>query len=320
VYIPVSFKKKIKGIVSQMVREIVPFFVPEKEIKTMARIIQVPYQYSVDVPIGVAQAAQKKIAGQENTNPISLNALGLLINLLSYPVDWEIHKTELYKRFASDGEKSVRSAWNNLVEANYIIEFKYRVGKKYEYVYYLRKFPFSDEEKAEILANAEKEFGEIWGLRFGESKLETPKGRGNQKNLLNKKPILNTNNKDIDNIDDDKRTSPSGESSAVHNEESINLIISNFRELTKDELSDRSFNAIVRKVVDKYNQGKINSFRDYLATALANKIEELELRRAKDKAREELKASKQLRIQKREKELKQLPLREKVPFYNWLEE
>ncbi|MFD0155155.1 hypothetical protein ACFVID_37865, partial [Streptomyces sp. NPDC127132] len=151
--------------------------------------------------------------------------------------------------------------------------------------------------------------------------METRKSRGNQKPLLNKKPLLNNNNnKDIDNIDDDKRTSPSGEDSTVHNEKSINLIISNFRASTKDELSGRSFNAIVRKVVDKYNQGKINSFRDYLITALANKIEELELRRAKDKAKEELKASQQLRIQNRKQKLDQLPTREKVPFYNWLEE
>ena len=79
-----------------------------------------------------------------------------------------------------------------------------------------------------------------------------------------------------------------GEDSAIHNDNSINLIISNFRESTKDDLTNRSFNAVVRKVVDKYNQGKVNSFRDYLVTALTRKIEELELRRQKDKAKQEL--------------------------------
>lgn len=278
-------------------------------------MIQVPYNSDIIVPISTAQAVQKN-----NEKPISLQALGLLVNLLSYPTTWELHKTELYKRFGKNKEDSVKSAWNDLMAANYIIEFKYRVGKKWEYVYYFRKVPFSPEEKAQILDRAKVEYGEIWGLDFQVLKMETRKPRGNQKPLLNKKPLSNTNNKEIDDIDDDKRTSPSGEGSAVHNEESINLIINNFREATKEELSGRSFNAVTRKVVDKYNQGKVNNFRDYLATALANKIEELELRRAKDKAREELKASKQVRFQQRVQELAALPVSESVPFYNWLEE
>jgi hypothetical protein len=151
----------------------------------MAKMIQVPYDYTVSVPVATAQAVQKN-----HEISISLQALGLLVNLLSYPSTWELHKTELYKRFAKDGEKSVRSAWNDLEKANYIIEFKYRVGKKYEYVYYFRKVPFTAEEKAEILASAEKEYGEIWGLRFGESNLETPKRRDNINTLLNKKTLL----------------------------------------------------------------------------------------------------------------------------------
>jgi hypothetical protein len=47
-----------------------------------------------------------------------------------------------------------------LIEANYIIEFKYRVGRKWEYVYYFRKVPFTPEEKAEILDNARNEFAD----------------------------------------------------------------------------------------------------------------------------------------------------------------
>ncbi|KWW22731.1 hypothetical protein AS888_00015 [Peribacillus simplex] len=244
----------------------------------MAQMIQVPYDYSIIVPSATAQAVQEK----GNENPISLEALGLLVNLLSYPTKWELHKTELYKRFGKNKETSVKSAWNDLMNANYIIEFKYRSGRKWEFVYYFRKVPFTSEEKAEILANAEKEYGEIWGLDFQDLKMETSKPRGNQKTILNKDPIQNFNNNNIDNIDDDKRTFPTGKDSAIHNEESINSIIHNFREATKDELSDRSFKAIVRKVVDKYNQGKVTSFRDYLATALTQKIEELELRRQKN--------------------------------------
>jgi hypothetical protein len=278
----------------------------------MAKMIQVPYEYSISLPVATAQAVQGN-----NENPISLEALGLLVNLLSYPSTWELHKTELYKRFAKNKETSVRNAWKDLMNANYIIEFKYRVGKKYEYVYYFRKVPFSPEEKAEILEKAVQEYGEISTLDFQDPKMQTSKTRGNQKNILNKKPILNTNNKDIDNIDDDKRT----EGSQKHDEEYINTIISNVREATKNELSERSFKTVVRKVVDKYNQGKVNNFRDYLVTALSNKVDELELRRAKDKAKVKSGLSNQKRFEQRIRGLlEHQPIQNDVPFYNFLEE
>lgn len=271
-------------------------------------MIQVPYDNQIVLPVATAQAVQNN-----RENPISLEALGLLVNLLSYPTTWELHKTELYKRYAKHGERSVKSAWKSLEESNYIIEFKYRVGKKYEFVYYFRKVPFTVDEKAEILANAEKEFGEIWGLQNEVSKMKTSKRRGNQKTLLNKDPLLNNN--DIQDNDDDKRTDGSA---AIHNADEINLIISNLREVTKDDLTDRSFKSIVRKVVDKYDQGKVNSFRDYLATALIKKNEELELRRAQDEVKKEIlksdKADRKQRIQNTD------VTRTVVPFYNWLEE
>jgi len=270
----------------------------------MAKLIQVPYQSDIIVPVATAQAVQKN-----NENPISLEALGLLVNLLSYPSTWELHKTELYKRFGKHGERSVKAAWNDLMSANYIIEFRYRSGRKYEYVYYFRKVPFTNEEKAEILDAATKQFGEIWGLQNEDPKLKTSKRRGNQDPLLKQDPLLNNNNKYIDNIDDDKRTS-----STVHSEDTINLIISNFREATKDELTDRSFKSVVRKVVDKYNQGKVNSFRDYLATALIRKIEDLELRRQKGNAKQQIAAGKKQHV---EDKLNNIELK-KVPFYDWL--
>jgi hypothetical protein len=278
----------------------------------MAKLIQIPYEYNVSIPISTAQAVQ-----QNNENPISLEALGLLVNLLSYPTTWELHKTELYKRFAKNKESSVRSAWNDLMAANYIIEFKYRNGKKWEYVYYFRKVPFSPEEKAEILENARNEYGEIWGLDFQDLKMKTSKPRGNQNNESNTDIYKTSNNHYVDNIDDDKRTSPAGEGSAKHNDESINLIISNLREATKDELSERSFKSVVRKVVDKYNQGKVSSFRDYLVTALIRKIDELEFRRQKNEAKQQINISKKKQIETR---IKNWEISEKVPFYNWLEE
>ncbi|MDK8747560.1 hypothetical protein QP810_10020 [Streptococcus agalactiae] len=270
----------------------------------MAKLIQVPYQSDIIVPVSTAQAVQKN-----NEKPISLEALGLLVNLLSYPSTWELHKTELYKRFGKHGERSVKAAWNDLMESNYIIEFRYRSGKKYEYVYYFRKVPFTFEEKAEILDAATKQFGEIWGLQNEDPKMKTSKRRGNQKPLLKQDPLLNINNDYVDNIDDDKRINSSN-----HNEEQINLIISNFRQATKDELTDRSFKSVVRKVVDKYNQGKVRSFRDYLATALIRKIEDLELRRQKDNAKKQFADEEKQQVADK---LNNIEIK-KVPFYDWL--
>ena len=63
----------------------------------------------VQVPNATAQAPQVEIYDKasekfiSNENPISLEALGLLVNLWSYDVTrWEIHKTELYNRFSKN--------------------------------------------------------------------------------------------------------------------------------------------------------------------------------------------------------------------------
>lgn len=118
---------------------------------------------------------------------ISLQALGLIVNLWSYNTEtWELHKTELYKRYVKNKEVSVKSAWNELMEAGYIIEYKYRVGKKWEYEYYYRITPFTAEERAEILEFAKEEHGEIWGLDFQDLKMKTSKPRAT-KDIINER-------------------------------------------------------------------------------------------------------------------------------------
>lgn len=130
---------------------------------------------------------------------------------------------------------------------------------------------------------------------------------------------INNNSKDLNKeIDDDKRTSPGGKASPAESNEYINKIISNFYEEVKLDLTDRSFKSVVRKVMDKYHQGKIKgSFRDYLATALINKIEELELRRIKDVAKQKLREKSSEEIADK---LQTLKVSDNIPFYNWLEE
>lgn len=143
-------------------------------------------------------------------------------------------------------------------------------------------------------------------------------GNGHPKNGTpipdNKPDNKNNPNKDINtNYDDDKRASSTTDA------QEINLIISNLREATKDDLTDRSFKAIVHKVIDKYNQGAIGDgkFRDYLVSALSNKIEELELRRIKDKAKQEIQANKKQSIADR---LNKQEIKKDLPLYNWLDE
>ena len=82
-----------------------------------------------------------------------------------------MHKTELYKRFTHNKKTSVTRAWKFLIEAGYIIKFKYRDGKRWEYVYYLNILPYTEEEKLILWQEATEEYGEIWGLEFEELKM-----------------------------------------------------------------------------------------------------------------------------------------------------
>jgi len=284
-----------------------------------------------------------------NDKEATLQAKGLLSIFLSNTKDWEIHMKEIISR-SKNGRDAHYKVINELIELGYFARIQV-VGKHFEEMIYL----FSDEKEdvANEIENLKK-----WAEENGKTLLieyktvKTVKKRKREKAVdSNENPFpenqdtetTNTENKDNNNTktnnpkkkvnnnniyinyDDDKRISSNNEeiSPISHNDEMINLIISNFREATKDELSERSFKAVVRKVIDKYNQGKVNSFRDYLATALANKIYDLELRRAKDKARENLKTAKEQLIQEKIQKLEQLekkPYVRRVPLYNWLED
>lgn len=274
-----------------------------------------------------------------NDKEASLQAKGLLSIFLSNSDDWEIHMAEIINR-SKNGRDAHYTTVNELINLGYFARITVvGVNNRFEEMLYL----FSDikndvEVEIDRLKSWANEEGKKLTIEFRGEKEQFPKKEkvlrnlentpfpGNQdtektdaesqynnntkgKNTKNKN--TNTINTYIDNIDDDKRTS-----SASHNDESINLIISNFREATKGELTDRSFNSVVRKVIDKYNQGKVNSFRDYLATALVRKVEELELRRIKESVKKKISSPSPVTIANK---LNHMQL-EEVPFYNWLEE
>jgi hypothetical protein len=157
----------------------------------MAKMVKAkPKAEFVLIPNKTATACQRDI---------SLQALGLLVNLCSYSDTWELHKTELYKRFIKNKKTSVTSAWDELIAANYMIEFKYRNGKKWEYVYIYNDEPFTEEEREAQLAKYVEETGvssasDFQQLKFNSSKCTVQNTHiiNNNKRNTNKR---NTNKK-----------------------------------------------------------------------------------------------------------------------------
>jgi hypothetical protein len=160
----------------------------------------------VQVPNSTAKAVEGELA------PVSLQALGLIVNLWSYNVEkWKLNKTELYKRYGLNKKRSVSAAWDELHTARYIIEFKYRLGKSWEYVYLYRIKAFTVEEKETLLKECADEFGvssisDFQQLKLGSSNCTVqnqhisnekgPKDKNNEtknKEKLNHNPVVTAN-------------------------------------------------------------------------------------------------------------------------------
>lgn len=95
---------------------------------------------------------------------LSLQALGLLVNICSYPEDWKLYKTELYKRFDKNKRSSVSKAWDELSAAGYVMEKRKRNGKKWDHEYAVRLIPFTEQERSDFL-----------GCCFSAAEIEHPK-------------------------------------------------------------------------------------------------------------------------------------------------
>jgi hypothetical protein len=264
--------------------------------------------------------------------------------------DWKINMKDIIKR-SKNGRDAHYKALTELIHNKYVARIRVTFnGKHVEQIYVYGQIKEDVAEMLEEVVKAEEEEGYKCRVEYGEPHPENPyvasessetsekphtenpyavktdsENQYNTNNQIQNTNIQNINiNNNKDYIDDDKRTS----GSSKHNEEYINTVISLLREATKDDLTDRSFKAVLRKVMDKYNQGKVDSFRDYLATALANKIEELELRRIKEQAKSTLKESKIRRSEEMyEKYIEHLDRVEsnteyvsKIPIYKWWEE
>lgn len=82
---------------------------------------------------------------------LSLEAIGLLCNLASYPDTWIIYKTELFTRFPKNKRTAIDRIWSELVENRYIVQFRKRIGKKYSYRYFYNTSQFTVEELDDLL-------------------------------------------------------------------------------------------------------------------------------------------------------------------------
>lgn len=78
---------------------------------------------------------------------MSLEAIGLHCDLLSYSDDWELHKTELYKRFSKNKRSSIERIWLELIGHDYIIKFR----KRYVYTYLFDEESYTLESVQQII-------------------------------------------------------------------------------------------------------------------------------------------------------------------------
>ncbi|PGS78289.1 hypothetical protein COC69_15880 [Bacillus cereus] len=241
----------------------------------------------VQVPNETAVAVEVRESEPETC--ISLQALGLIVNLWSYNTEeWELHKTELYKRFGKNKEVSVKSSWKELMDANYIIEYKFRIGNKWEYEYYYRITPFTAKEREEILTYAEKEHGQIWGLDFQDLKMKTSKPRDN-KYIINKKQINKKEEEDIPNaslsveIHNQRSTIVKSKEEKDHtpslSDDDLLAITQKVQEMFKGHIHKRSFDSVLKKCMNNYKKGTVPLYENYLISAIEQKIEEVELRK-----------------------------------------
>lgn len=131
------------------------------------------YGYEL-IPRELLQSCDKN---SKYSKDLSLQAIGLLVNLQSYPENWDLNKTELYKRYSKNGRSSVQNAWNELVEKNFIVQFHKREGKRNIYTYYFSLTPFSDDDIKEIESLEQTNAKKSLALKKNQSSKNTKKIR-----------------------------------------------------------------------------------------------------------------------------------------------
>jgi hypothetical protein len=247
----------------------------------------------LQVPNETATAPEVKTP----SNSISLEALGLIVNICSYSEEWELHKTELYKRFTNNKRTSVSNAWKELTEAKYVFEYKYRDGKKWEYVYLYDITPYTSEQIEILRQEALEEYEEIWDVDFAHPKMDTSK------------PTANKYKRTKDELKKDEKSSYVNKENHIDLENSfkdelINIADDYYGEFASGRWSKETWFKLTDKLTNEIidNGSKITNPRNYIYSCL-----------------KKIAYSHDLKNGKVDFELKRLE-NSKVPFYNWLDE
>ena len=89
---------------------------------------------------------------------LSLEARGLMVYLQSL-MDEEVEnltKTVLFESFKTNGKRQVSRMWDELIEQGYLLQFRRRNGKYYEYHYMFSVSKYPAEDLAQILNEGRK--------------------------------------------------------------------------------------------------------------------------------------------------------------------
>lgn len=302
----------------------------------------------VQVPNETAQAPEEDM---------SLQALGLITNIWSYNVEkWELHKTELYKRYVKNKKTSVMSAWDELVELKYIIEFKFRKGKTWEYVYIYRIKPFTEEEIEMIMADCVREYGVSSTSDFEKLKMNSSKCASQNTHIsnisstqdsINEIKIKEKNQKDNIYINSllEEEGPPANEYkyqfSEIELKNAYSFIAPQFRETLMeldfdDDFRDRIIFFMYQKGIKyfsatEYRRKRVeiekNGFKDKkgntiqdLALYIVNGIKMTRESKGDDTRAYHVEKAKKLSKKQKQKEAEMKKKTESVPFYNWLEQ
>lgn len=167
---------------------------------------------------------------------MSLEAKGLLAYLCSLPGGWKVHKTFLYKCFEKNKKRNIQRIWNELVECGYILSYRRRNGRKYEYKYFFNDSPFGKEEIEEY-GTEMKQFGfEFWDAQNEHLTVSSSKRAGNK----------STTKKFITKTDDDEKKSNKKEVVPALQEKLE--IVKHY--LCKHGLKDREIDYIVSRMIE----------------------------------------------------------------------
>lgn len=191
---------------------------------------------------------------------LSLAALGLLVNMQSYSENWVLRKTELRKRFKKqrpsannpdkmisiDAEKTIDSLWNELVEFNYILQFRKREGRSYSYRYFFSVEPFTSDDVQELLL---QNFADHYMLYHRDMKQE-------KFNVQDLTKYIFCENKDK--IDCGFWTSLKGNS----NEKDENVVESTFRGVPPVEVPQREHSRLTNKEINYKDNNKNNIYNE----------------------------------------------------------